>query len=82
MALGLPSSTTDSEDIGSSRLASVNQRVSNIVALVVAFVWSVSFLADIPMKSYEPSPYIHAIMLAVVGAAVSNSMIKRNGKEQ
>lgn len=57
----------------------MNQRVSNIVALVVTTVWAISFLADIPMKSYEPSPYIHAIMLTVAGSAVANSMVKRNG---
>lgn len=49
-----------------------DRRVSAIIALTVTGVWAVSFLADIAMTSYEPSPLIHAIMLTVAGAAVAD----------
>lgn len=57
----------------------MNPRTSNLIALVVTAVWAISFLADIILKSYEGSPYVHAIMMLVAGAAFSGQLIKKNG---
>jgi hypothetical protein len=49
-----------------------DKRVSGGIAITVTVVWAISFLADIVMTTYEPSPLIHAIMLTVAGAAVAD----------
>lgn len=55
----------------------MDRRLTNLIALVITLVWAASFVADIFMASYEPSPYIHAIMMTVSGAAFAGSVIKR-----
>lgn len=60
----------------------MNPRTGNLIALVVTAVWAISFLADIISKSYAGSPYVHAIMMLVAGAAFSGQLIKKNGGEQ
>lgn len=52
------------------------------IAYIITGVWAVSFLADIiPAIEYEPSPFIHAIMLVVVGA-IFGVQITKNGKSE
>jgi hypothetical protein len=46
------------------------------LAIVVTLVWSASFIADIAMESYDPSPLIHLAMMAILGA-VFGLQIKR-----
>lgn len=60
----------------------MDKRVVNAIAIVVTCVWAVSFLADIAMKTYEPSPYIHVIMMAVAGAAFGGGLIRKNGHDE
>jgi len=64
---------------GAMNVGELNPKTANAIALVVTFVWAVSFLADVAMKSYQGSPYIHTVMMLVAGAAFSGSLIKRNG---
>ena len=52
------------------------KKLSNAIAIVVTVVWTVSFVADIVLKSYDPSPFIHLAMMAVVGAAFGSSVLK------
>lgn len=59
----------------------MNKLLSNVVAVVVLSVWTVSFLADILMNEYEPSPFIHLAMMAVVGAAFGRSIFNRKDQE-
>ena len=42
--------------------------LSTAFAVIVGSVWTVSFLADIFMATYEPPLGLHAVMLIVVGA--------------
>ena len=59
--------------------SNVDQKLTRIVVLAVTIVWIVSFLADIVLERYEPSPYIHIAMMAVVGAATARYIYIRNG---
>lgn len=56
----------------------INKRVTNVIAIIVTSVWALSFVADILMTTYEPSPYLHAIMMTVAGSAFAGSMIKKD----
>lgn len=60
----------------------MNPKTANLIALVVTAVWAISFLADIALKSYNGSPYVHAIMMVVAGAAFSGSLVKKNGSKK
>lgn len=55
----------------------MDHKTTNIIALVVTGVWALSFIADIILTSYEPSPYLHAIMMTVAGAAFGGSLLKK-----
>jgi hypothetical protein len=41
--------------------------IKNFVIITITAVWGVSFLCDIILKSYDVSPFMHLIMMAVVG---------------
>jgi uncharacterized membrane protein len=56
----------------------VGKGLSNVIAVVVTVVWTASFLADIFMEEYDPSPFVHLAMMAVVGAAFGTSMFKKS----
>lgn len=58
----------------------MGDRIVNIIACVITAVWAVSFVADIFVKDYEPSAYIHVIMMTVAGAAFGKTIVLRNGK--
>lgn len=54
-------------------------RVKIVIALIVAGVWAVSFLASlIPALGYEPDPGIHGVMLIVVGSLFGSTMLRRD----
>lgn len=38
------------------------------IGVVVTAVWAASFICDIVMSAYDPSPYIHLTMMAIVGS--------------
>lgn len=59
--------------------ATLDARLTRIVVLAVTAVWVASFVADIFIPAYDPSPYIHAAMMAVVGAATARHIYMRNG---
>jgi hypothetical protein len=60
----------------------LDKRISNIIALVITAVWATSFIADIISSNYEPSPYIHGIMMLVAGAAFGDSVIRRSRTDE
>lgn len=60
----------------------INKRVANLIALIVTIVWALSFVADVVIQNYEPSPYIHTVMLAVAGAAFARSVVAKDDKEE
>lgn len=51
------------------------------IAIVITVAWSVSFLADIVVSSYDVPATVHALMMLVAGAAFGGTVIRRvNGK--
>ena len=42
--------------------------LSTFIAITVTVVWATSFIADIFIPGYDPSPFIHLAMMTVVGA--------------
>ena len=55
------------------------KKLASAIAVVVTAVWTVSFVADILIKNYDPSPFVHLAMMAVVGAAFGSSVFKNGG---
>lgn len=59
----------------------INRRVANIIAILIAGVWVLSFLVSaIPGSTYKTDPLIHSVMLIVAGA-IFGSGLKNGGKE-
>lgn len=56
------------------------RRMTAVIAGVVTTVWAVSFIADILLPNYEPSPLLHLIMMTVVGAAVGRGFINSQNR--
>lgn len=56
-----------------------NPRLVTGIAVLVSTVWAISFIADILLKEYDPSPFIHLAMMTVVGAVVGHGFIKGGG---
>lgn len=59
----------------------VDRRIINLIAVAITVVWMVSFLADIVVADYDPSPFLHMVMMVVVGAIFGRSFLRddRNG---
>ena len=57
----------------------MDPKLTRIVVYAVTAVWVASFLADILISGYDPSPYVHVAMMAVVGAATARYVYQRNG---
>lgn len=53
--------------------------VRRYVLVVVATVWLASFVADVSLARYTPSPYVHMIMLAVVGGLGGHEVLRGRG---
>lgn len=62
--------------LATSAGVAVPKKLTNGIAIVVTFVWTVSVLADILLPNYDPQPYVHFAMMAVVGAAFGASVFK------
>lgn len=54
----------------------VGQAQTNTIALIVAIVWGISFLADIVTPSYQPDPKMHIVLLAVAGVPQAMQFFK------
>lgn len=48
------------------------------VVVVVMVVWTVGFLADIALESYEPPWSLHLAMIAVIGVVLGTGSVGRN----
>lgn len=53
--------------------------VRRYVMVVVATVWLGSFIADVALARYTPSPYVHMVMLAVVGGLGGHELLRGRG---
>lgn len=54
------------------------QRLAPYIAVVITAVWVLSLVVDAFSTSYEPSPYVHAAMMAVVGALFGEHIWRRS----
>jgi hypothetical protein len=61
----------------------VIDRIAPIILIIATVVWALSVLLDAaPQLDYEPSPYVHTIMLGVMGIiATIYGVKKRNGRD-
>lgn len=57
----------------------VDKRIANGIAVTVTAVWAISFIADLFLKSYDPSPFIHMMMMGVAGAALGSAFWRGAG---
>lgn len=51
----------------------IHQNIANGIAIVITVVWAASLGADIFIRTYDPSPFVHFIMLGVAGAIFGHS---------
>lgn len=58
----------------------MDKRIISTLTVLIMAVWLVSFLVDIVDKTYDPPASVHALMLAVAGAAYG-ATLRRNNKE-
>jgi hypothetical protein len=56
--------------------APTNSQVATVLASVITVAWGVSFIVDIVVKDYDPSPSVHALMMMVSGAVFGEGLIK------
>lgn len=48
------------------------------MAVVITMVWMASFLADIVVHNYDPSPFLHMIMMGLAGAIFGRSFLRED----
>lgn len=53
-------------------------KVRRHIMYLVGGVWLASFIADVTLTAYHPSPFIHTAMMAVLGALFGNEVLGRN----
>lgn len=58
----------------------VDPRITNLVAVVITLVWMGSFLADIVVPDYDPSPFVHMTMMGLAGAIFGRSFLREDDK--
>lgn len=58
----------------------MDKKVSNAIAIIITFVWASSFIADILIVEYSPSPFVHMIMMGLAGAIFGQGFIKTVGE--
>lgn len=58
----------------------MDKRLVNAIGIVVTTVWALSFLADVVMKDYDPSPYVHFAMMVIVGSAFGTKFLQGRGE--
>lgn len=54
----------------------MDKKVSNAIAVIITIVWAASFMADIAIDEYSPSPFVHMIMMGLAGATFGQGFIK------
>lgn len=52
-----------------------NASMRRLVMGVVTGIWALSFIADIAIGDYSPSPFIHMAMMAILGALFGKEVL-------
>lgn len=80
----VPSSTPNSPDNPSDGLGrtrtGLQRRFVDVLAWVITGTWAISFVLDAAVKSYDPPPILHALMMLVAGAAFGSTFIQKEEK--
>jgi hypothetical protein len=58
----------------------LQRRFVDILGWVITSVWGLSFILDAAIKSYDPPPIVHALMMLVAGAAFGSTFIQKEEK--
>lgn len=58
-----------------------NDRIAFGIAVVITSAWTISFLVDIVVKDYDPSPTVHGLMMLVAGAVFGEGLFRRRGDQ-
>lgn len=61
---------------GNGNGTTVNARVRTAIALIITTVWAGSFVADIVVADYTPSPFLHMIMIGLAAAVFGSNFVK------
>lgn len=64
-----------------ARTDKIRRKIENIVILVITLVWAISFIADIVVEKYTPSPFLHMIMMGIVGALFGKRVLGKGDDE-
>jgi hypothetical protein len=75
-----PDDSKRPEDDNVSKSSLLNPFVVNSIAVVVTLIWSLSFLADIVIKDYQPPASIHIAFMFILGGIFGFQIV--NGKEK
>lgn len=59
-----------------------NSHARRVLIYAVLSVWVFSFIADIYIEGYEPSPFIHMAMMTILGALFGREVLGKNGSSQ
>lgn len=74
---GRPGSSASGNGNGNGNgTGTVNARVRTAIALVITAVWAGSFVADIVVPDYTPSPFLHMIMIGLAAAVFGSNFVK------
>ena len=57
----------------------LQRKFVDVLGWVITGAWGISFILDAVVKTYDPHPTIHALMMVVAGAAFGSTFIKREG---
>lgn len=61
---------------GGTNGTTVNARTRTAIAMVITLVWAASFVADIVVPDYSPSPLIHMAMIGLGAAVFGSNFVK------
>ena len=59
----------------------LSPRMTDIIIVLVSFIWAVNFFAGLILPNYEADQMINTIFMAIVGGAIAFK-VNRENKEQ
>lgn len=59
----------------------MDKRIINAIAITALTLWSISFVLDAIIKTYDPPASVHIIMMTVAGAAFGGTIFKKEKKD-
>jgi hypothetical protein len=56
---------------------SINDNLAMGLAIVITTAWAISFMVDILVKTYDPPPSVHILMVGVAGSVFGEGLIRK-----